>query len=110
MSDLIEQLEDWKNGHKARAVIIAHETGYGASVWTVSVDTESGHYSFWEGCVTDSLDQPTKDLPTIAGYPYYEEHGMKEFSIYPAHGEIWAGLKTTLAAALKVLDSEFPKK
>jgi len=103
MIDLIEEIEDWVYGHKARCVHIVHENGYGSSVWVIQVESEFGKYDFWEGCFADEVDP---EDPTILGYPYYEELGLKEFTIKPANGENWAGLKTTLKAALNILKSE----
>lgn len=38
--DVIERLENWRYGHKARAVLIEIDNGYGASCWTVTLHHE----------------------------------------------------------------------
>ena len=82
----LERLEKWKCGHKARAVKIFVDDGYGASCWEVILygigrkEVTASEVNFWVG------DQPTP-----------------ENIVYVVDGdsdEDWPGLERTIDAAL----------
>lgn len=101
MTDLMTKLEDWNNGHKARACSVHHENGYGSTSWVVKLHGNGPSITVVESVECgDAVDADGH----CAGYPYTKDDEGWWFEIVtPKRGE-WAGLKRTLTAALEIAE------
>lgn len=100
--DLLAKLETWKNGHKARALSIHIENGYGSSSWVVEL-----HGNGASVVVVESVDcggEKMKADGVVAGFEFHKDEGKLWFEIEGEKRGEWAGLDRTLRAALAIAE------
>ena len=100
--DLIDRMEAWKHGHKARSVTIHIGNGYGSTSWVAELEGNGPTIEVIESVDCGQVD-PSDGA--VAGFPFIKAtDGSLSFDINgPKRGE-WAGLRATLEAALKIAE------
>lgn len=103
----LERLEKWKSGHKARAVEIGHDNGYGASCWTVELwgkdnkEVKCSEVSFF--CAPKGHEIPrhlVSVMPPERSDWTPEEEEAHDAEMFRRWGDDWPGLEATIVAAL----------
>lgn len=100
MRDLISELEDFNNGHKARSVDISIDNGYGATCWVVKLFNEKQTIIAEE---VNMFELKTAD-GNIGGIPYWngKNNSIVVFAVTDDDFTEWPGLRPTLQKALDI--------
>ena len=98
---IIDRLEKWNHGHKARSVSIHIDDGYGATCWSVKLYHE-------HGCTTAAEVNFFTCNDDEGGDAAYHVNARKEGVVFVRGGDDdadWPGLAATITAALDAFDS-----
>lgn len=98
MRNLIKELEDFNNGHKARSVTIHIDDGYGASCWTVELHNEKKRTIVAEECSFFELEEPNGKIGDIS-YWNGKDNAIVVF-VDKDLDKSWPGLEKTVSIAL----------
>lgn len=109
MRNLLKELEEFNHGHKARAVSLDIDDGYGATCWSLRLCNEKGKTITVSECSFFELPDPSGKLGDI---PYYESKDPKDGIIIFVDRDLdnyWPGLERVVELGLrasKILLSE----
>jgi hypothetical protein len=100
--NLLQELEKWVGGHKARQCNISIDNGYGATSWAVSLWHENGTLRACES-VGEVMIYKIDKMETLSEL---DNHYADEYINISIHNKDWAGLETTLKIALREVGVE----
>jgi len=101
----LTRLEKWNGGHKARAVEISIDNGYGASCWAIKLNHEHGTTTASEVMFTQPKGMSYRQAVELA-----ERQGHVVADKGDDESDDWPGLEVTISAAIDGFEKGVWKK